>query len=251
MKRDDKHHLISKLKFFPWLDNSLQKSLLIRGRVKDFKKNQNLSLDFRLDEYLLIILQGAAVLSKSTQNDCGAKIFLTKDYLYSAVDLELSRTTFVKTDSGFYELENWDESRLLFTEILGKCNGLALLIPIDILKKMISNNEKISFFLSFKNKILLENIYRQQIISTAIRPSDRVIKQLLFWGEKFCPKAENGDRVLPKWITVHDLAVSASTTDRTVRRIFSELASRNLVIRVGYKEKRLKEQLFIEYKDFN
>lgn len=47
------------------------------------------------------------------------------------------------------------------------------------------------------------------------------------------------------------MAVSASTTDRTVRRIFGELASRNLVTRVGYKEKRLKQQLFIEYKDFN
>ncbi|KRM89753.1 hypothetical protein FD21_GL000048 [Liquorilactobacillus vini DSM 20605] len=96
MKRDGKYHLISKLKFFPWLDNSLQESLLIRGQVKNFKKNQNLSLDFRLDEYLLIILEGAAVLSKSTQNDCGAKIFLTENYLYSAVDLELSRTAFAK-----------------------------------------------------------------------------------------------------------------------------------------------------------
>lgn len=251
MKRDGKYHLISKLKFFPWLDNSLQESLLIRGQVKNFKKNQNLSLDFRLDEYLLIILEGAAVLSKSTQNDCGAKIFLTENYLYSAVDLELSRTAFAKNDSVFYDLDNWDDSRLLFTEILGKCNGLALLIPRDILKKMVLSNEKFSFFLSFKNKVLLENIYRQQIISTAIRPSERVIKQLLFWGEKFCSQAENGDRILPKWITVHDMAVSASTTDRTVRRIFGELASRNLVTRVGYKEKRLKQQLFIEYKDFN
>lgn len=237
MEKVDKYHLICRLPFFEWLDEETKKEFLVKSKVLQFKRLQNLTEEIKYGDDYLIIIEGAIKVVHATDSGMHSLMLVNEKVFY----IKLTSLIINRFSS---------KNNQIIAEIIGKKNGHLLTISSELFHKVHSNNQRAFNFFKEKKFKLSHLTLEKDLVRSLVRPRDRVIGCLYLTSKYFSKDVADG-KILAKWITMNDLADYACTTKRTVVNVYSDLQQQNLLETLDSGEKKLKMAFFEKYVVFS